>query len=94
MLWRGVGWRVLLATAVGLLGVVVPAVYLIFPPTDLGGYNSDYAQSLIGAHWVTVAVVLMLVLVLARSLPLSRARGRGDGPAPAPPAADAARSRA
>ena len=93
VLWRGVGWRPLLAAAVGLLGVVVPAVYLLFPPTDLGGYNSDYAQSLIGAHWVAVAVVLLLALALVRSLPLSRARARRGGQGPAPPAAAGARSR-
>ena len=93
VLWRAVGWRPLLAGAVVLLGVVVPAVYLLFPPADLGGYNSDYAASLVGAHWIAVAAFLLLVLTLVRSLPLSRARGRRGGPAPAPPAAAAARSR-
>jgi hypothetical protein len=93
VLWRAVGWRPLLAGAVVLLGVVVPAVYLLFPPADLGGYNSDYAASLVGAHWIAVAAFLLLALTLVRSLPLSTARGRRGAPAPAPPAAAAARSR-
>jgi hypothetical protein len=87
VLWRGIGWRPLLAGAVALLGVVVPAVYLLFPPKDLGGYDSGYAQLLVGAHWVGVAAFVGLALVLARTFGVSRARGRGGGPAPEPPGA-------
>ena len=86
MLWRAVGGGPLLAGAVVLLGVVLPVIYVAFPPEDLGGYNSDYAATLVGAHWVAVAGFVLLALVLARSLPLSRARGRGDGPGPEPAA--------
>ena len=94
VLWRAVGWRPLLAGAAVLLAVVLPVVYVLFPPEDRGGYNSDYAATLLGAHWVAVAAFVLLVLALARSLPLSRARARRDGPEHAPPASAAARSQA
>ena len=39
ILWRGYGPRVLVPVAALLLGVVVPIVYLGFPPPNLGGYQ-------------------------------------------------------
>jgi hypothetical protein len=92
ILWRGVGARTLILAAGALLAVAVPAVYVLFLPRDRGGFNSDYAQDLLGAHWLGVAGWLLLALALLRTLPSARAAGGGapqgpPGPAqPAPPA--------
>jgi hypothetical protein len=83
LLWRGASTRFLVLAAGGLLVVVLPAVYLLFPAEDRGGYNTEYAQDLLGAHWVVVAAFVLLTLALAR-LPSSRPRARPD-PAGAPP---------
>ena len=84
ILWRGVGTRSLILAAGALLAVAVPAVYALFLPRDRGGFNSDYAPDLLGAHWLGVAAWLLLALALLRTLPLARATG--GGPPPAPPA--------
>ena len=42
-----------------LLGVVVPVLYLVLLPDDLGGFNSEYAVDLISAHWVAVAAFVL-----------------------------------
>lgn len=91
LLWRGVSVRVLAGTAAGLIGVVVPALYLLFPPPDRGGFNGRYAVNILSAHWVTVAVWLLLAVACWRAF--STARGRRGDPAPAPPALGAGRSR-
>ena len=52
VLWRGVGSRRLVLVAAGILGVVVPALYLIISPRDRGGFNFEYSTELIWAHWV------------------------------------------
>jgi hypothetical protein len=92
VLWRGVGARVLLVTAGALLVAVVPALYLLFPAEDRGGYNTEYAQEHLGAHWVAVAAFVLLALALWRTLSTARARrgapraapaGAGEGRAPA-----------
>ena len=81
ILWRGVGSRRLTLAAGGLLAIVVPIVYLIWPGTDRGGWDSRFAQAHTGAHWVAVAAFILLTLALARTL--STASGRTRAPAPA-----------
>ncbi|MET0205744.1 MAG: alpha-(1-_3)-arabinofuranosyltransferase family protein [Thermoleophilaceae bacterium] len=92
LLWRGVSIKILSLSAAAMTGLVVPALYLILMPEDLGGFNSEYAVDLISAHWVTVAAFVMLALALAAAL--STARARNGDRAPAQPDATAARSRA
>ena len=62
----GIGSRPLILGAAGLLGVVVPAAYLLFLPDDRGGYAPRYAGDLVGAHWLAVAALLLLALALWR----------------------------
>jgi hypothetical protein len=77
VLWRGMSARAMILTAGALLAMVVPAIYIVFPATDRGGYGPAYPVERLGAHWVTVAAVVLLVFALARSL--SRAsRTSGD----------------
>jgi arabinofuranan 3-O-arabinosyltransferase len=68
VLWRGIGPRALVLAAAGLLGVVVPALYLLFPANDRGGFNFEYAVDQMGAHWVAVGALALLGLALARSV--------------------------
>jgi hypothetical protein len=68
LLWRGASLEWLLAAAGALLAIVVPLVYLLFPPDDMGGHNSSYASELLGAHWVAVAAFVLLVSALWRML--------------------------
>jgi arabinofuranan 3-O-arabinosyltransferase len=68
ILWRGLSARQLILAAGGLLALVVPALYLLFPAEDRGGYNSDYAADHLAAHWVAVGAVVLLVLALAWTL--------------------------
>ena len=68
ILWRGWSPRTLITIAGGLLAVVVPAVYLLFPGHDRGGYDTDYATEHLGAHWVAVAALVLLLVALARTL--------------------------
>jgi hypothetical protein len=78
LLWRGVGPG-RLAVAAGLLaGVAAPAAHLFFPARDNGGFNSDYANELLGAHWIAVAVWVLLAVALSRAIPGLRARARRD----------------
>jgi len=76
LLWRGVSARSLALAAGALAGVVLPAIYLVFPPDDRGGYNSEYASDVLGAHWVAVAVWVLLALALSTAIPRRRARER------------------
>jgi len=78
ILWRGVAAAPLALTAGVLAGVALPAVYLLFPPADNGGFNSDYANDLIGAHWVAVAVWVLFALAVSRAIPRRRAAGPPD----------------
>jgi len=83
VLWRGVGVRALIAVAGALLIVVVPALYVLDPARDRGGYSTTYALDHLGAHWVTAGALAALGLALVRTL--SRATGRdAGGPPPAP----------
>jgi len=78
LLWRGVGARTCALAAAGLAGVAVPAVYLLFPPEDEGGFNARYATEVLGAHWVAVAAWVLLALAAVLSLPRMRASWRGS----------------
>jgi hypothetical protein len=75
----GIGARALIIGAAALLGIAVPAAYLLFPPADHGGYAPRYASDLVGAHWLATAALVLLALALWRTL-----TGRRE-PAPAPP---------
>jgi hypothetical protein len=83
LLWRGVGARRLTLAAGALLVLAVPLVYLIWPATDRGGYNNEYATDHLGAHWVMVAAFVLLALALARTVAVSRATRPSRAPAPA-----------
>jgi hypothetical protein len=89
VLWRGISSKQMIMVAGALLAVVVPAVYVIFPATDRGGYGPAYPVERLGAHWVTVGAVVLLILALAKTLSTasraSRARAAAE-PRPAPAA--------
>jgi hypothetical protein len=74
VLWRGVGVRALVAAAGGLLVIAVPVLTLAIGVPDRGGYNPEYAQDRIAAHWVAVAATILLMLALARALGAARRR--------------------
>ena len=76
VLWRGYGAATLTWIAVGLLGIVVPLVYLIVSPTNQGGYNFDYSVKLIGAHWIGVAAIVLLAIAAWQSIGALRAAVR------------------
>jgi hypothetical protein len=77
ILWRGWSPRALILAAGGLLTIVVPILYVLFPGTDRGGYDTEYAVQHLGAHWVTVAAVVLLVVALMLGRRSARA---GAGP--------------
>jgi hypothetical protein len=83
ILWRGWSPRALILAAGGLLVLVVPALYLLFPGEDRGGYDTEFAVDHLGAHWVTVAAVTLLLVALARTLSTAIRASRARGPAPA-----------
>jgi hypothetical protein len=85
LLWRGLAPGKLSALAGFLVGVVAPAIALAAPPLDLGGFNSEYATDLLGAHWVALAAFTALALALVAGL--STASGASRGPADGPPTA-------
>ncbi len=80
LLWRGFGPAALTWMAVGLLGIVVPIVYLIISPNDLGGYNFQYSTSLIDAHWIGVAGVLLLAVAGGKMIAAARSGRRSPPP--------------
>jgi arabinofuranan 3-O-arabinosyltransferase len=80
ILWRGVSAVRLAAVAAGLLGVVVPLLYLAIAPSDEGGYNFNYSIDLLPAHWVGVGAMILLGLVAWRMLAAARSESRGTGP--------------
>ncbi|HEX4690531.1 MAG TPA: alpha-(1-_3)-arabinofuranosyltransferase family protein [Solirubrobacteraceae bacterium] len=73
---RGIGPRTLALAAAALLGVAVPAIYLLHLPADRGGYAADYAGHLVAAHWVATAALVLLAFAAWRlvSRPSRRAR--------------------
>jgi arabinofuranan 3-O-arabinosyltransferase len=75
-LWRGVPESQLTRLAGGLLVIVVPAIYLIFPPGNEGGFDPNYAEVEIYAHFVAVLAVCALGLALVRVLADLRAARR------------------
>ena len=86
VLWRGIGARALIVAAAGLLLVVVPALYLIFPGTDLGGFDTSYAQEHLGANWVAVAAYVLLATALCRVVAAISRATRPSGTPPTAPA--------
>ncbi|HEX8086142.1 MAG TPA: alpha-(1-_3)-arabinofuranosyltransferase family protein [Solirubrobacteraceae bacterium] len=72
VLWRGFSAKQLALAAGGLLGVVVPILYLAISPRDPGGYNTNYAVELIAAHWVGVAAVVLIGIALWRTVAAAR----------------------
>jgi hypothetical protein len=83
-LWRGTGARALTTVAAVLLGVVVPAIYLLFTPPDLGGYNSSYPMDILGAHWVAVLAFACVALALVRAAAELRAASPDPSPSVGP----------
>jgi hypothetical protein len=83
ILWRGVPSRRIVQIAAGLLVIVVPLLYLLFPGINQGGYDIGYTTQHLGAHWVAAGAVALLLVALLRDLSMARRRG-GDDPA-APP---------
>ncbi|HET9101949.1 MAG TPA: alpha-(1-_3)-arabinofuranosyltransferase family protein [Solirubrobacteraceae bacterium] len=74
VIWLALDNRTLILLAAGLLGIVVPAIYLLATPADKGGYNFAYSVQLIWAHWVGVAAIVLLCLVLLRIIRARRVR--------------------
>ncbi len=85
LLWRGVGVRALIAVGAGVLGVVVPLMYLIASPTNRGGYNFEYSLETIDAHWVTEGALVLVMLACGRAI--AAARPARAAPARTEPAA-------
>jgi hypothetical protein len=79
-LWRDFSVRALGLGAAGLLGVVIPVIYLITSPNNRGGYNFAYSVELIWAHWIGVAVIVLLALASGKLMRAARARS----PSPVP----------
>jgi hypothetical protein len=79
LLWLGPSTRRLILACAGLLGVVVPIVYVAFPPPNRHGDDFNYAVDHIAGHWVGVAAIVLLMLALWRTLAAARARARGAG---------------
>jgi hypothetical protein len=48
--------------------IVVPAIYLLHPVHNLGGFNPNYANAEIDAHFVAVLAVCLLGYALVRVL--------------------------
>ena len=72
ILWRGIGSRLLTLVAAGLLGIVVPILYLVLTPRDRGGFNFEYSTELIAPHWVAVGAVVLLMAACWRVLAAAR----------------------
>jgi len=73
ILWRGVGSRQLTGIAAGLLGVVVPILYVAISPRNQGGFNFEYSVELIWAHWAGVGALVLLMVACWRTLAAARA---------------------
>jgi arabinofuranan 3-O-arabinosyltransferase len=79
ILWRGVGARVLIASAVALLGIAVPILYAVTSPRNRGGYNFEYSVELIRAHWVGVLAFVLLGAACWRMLAAARSARQPTG---------------
>lgn len=85
--WRGVRPRTLALSAAAILGILVPAIYLIVSPPNRNGFNFEYSVRLIDAHWAAVAAVLLLGTAACLSvLEMWRAGRRRRGSRPGEPA--------
>jgi hypothetical protein len=82
VLWRGVGPRRLTVAAALLLGIVIPLIYALSPPHDRGGYNIQYSNELIGAHWAGVLAIVLLGTAGWRMLAAARAQRPPAAPRP------------
>jgi hypothetical protein len=84
LLWRGIGDRALGWAVAGLMGVVVPAIYVgvaIFGHENiLGGNSTQYGTDRLGAHWVSVAALVLVVVLLWRTLAAAWAARRTPDP--------------
>jgi len=96
-LWRGVRPGAATRLAGALLVVVVPAIYLLFPAPNLGGFNPNYPNDQIYAHFAAVLAVCALGFALVRVVVAARgpqdpavsaARSPSDARAGEPPSAD------
>jgi arabinofuranan 3-O-arabinosyltransferase len=80
LLWRGVADRALGYAVLGLLGVVVPAIYagvwLFGGEHVLGGNSTQYGADRLAAHWVAVAAFVLLAVLLWRTLAAARSGRR------------------
>jgi arabinofuranan 3-O-arabinosyltransferase len=86
LLWRGVGARALSLAAGALLGIVVPALYLLRPADSLGGNHASYASQQMSAHWVGVLAVVLVGLAAVRTTAAwARAARREPQPTAGPP---------
>jgi arabinofuranan 3-O-arabinosyltransferase len=65
---HGVGARPLVLGAAALLGIVLPALYVLAGPEDRGGFNPAYAVDPIAAHWVGAAALLLAFAALVRTI--------------------------
>jgi arabinofuranan 3-O-arabinosyltransferase len=74
LLWQGIGARALTLSAAGLLGVVVPVLYLAHPGDQHGGNHFAYAMEHLAAHYVGVAALGLLTAALWRTLAGAHAR--------------------
>ena len=85
----GLGPRTLTVAAAALVGVVVPAIYVIASPRNRGGYNFEYSLQTINAHWVAEGALVLLMVACWRAISSARA-ARGEPAPPAPAAAQPA----
>ncbi len=94
VLWRGIGARTLTLTAMALLGIVVPVLYVVHPGDESGGNHFGYAMGHLGAHYVAVAALGCLVGALWRSVGYPRGAEGGvasaSSSAPSRPGSSAA----
>jgi hypothetical protein len=78
VVWLGIGPRLLAMVAGALLAVAVPALYLLVPARDFGGYDPGYASDHIAAHWVGVAAFTLLAIALAQIVSTASRRRVGE----------------
>jgi arabinofuranan 3-O-arabinosyltransferase len=80
VLWRGLSDRTLGLASLGLLGVVVPAIYAGVAAFGdhrvLGGNSTRFSADRLAAHWVAVAAFVLVVVLLVRTLTAARTRDR------------------
>lgn len=76
---QGISARRFLIPGAVLLAAV-PLAYLANPPTDLGGFNFDYASEQLAAHWLAaLGVCLVFIGCLVDAVRLRRRLADGNG---------------